>query len=265
MAWPLGAGGLGLMRYRLWQFGHQLDPLAAITIDPFTPPMVGLNQIAQFATYSYFSWGVFLPARRGPAGGPRGAGGSPSPARIDGPCSLTLDAAPAAPRLGGLRAALAIRRRHLSRPPASSRTPHRRALATARPGDTIRLLRRHSRGAAGGTGAGSHHHRLTRTAVVDGDRRGTVITVTADSVTLDGLHGARQRPVDGPGRGRREAGPLHGLRGSRTHRAGPAARHLPARVAWGHDRGQRHPRRAGPDRVRPRQRHPSLQLVAATG
>lgn len=61
----LGAAGLSLMRYRLWQFGHQLDPLAAITIDPFTPPMVGLNQIAQFATYSYFSWGVFLPAAAG--------------------------------------------------------------------------------------------------------------------------------------------------------------------------------------------------------
>jgi hypothetical protein len=57
----LAAGGLGVMRYRLWQFGHQLDPSAAITIDPFTPPMVGLNQIAQFASYSYFSWGFFLP------------------------------------------------------------------------------------------------------------------------------------------------------------------------------------------------------------
>jgi hypothetical protein len=57
----LGAGGLGVMRYRLWQFGHQLDPQAPITIDPFTPPMIGLNQIAQFATYSYFSWGFFLP------------------------------------------------------------------------------------------------------------------------------------------------------------------------------------------------------------
>jgi copper chaperone NosL len=61
----LGAGGLGIMRYRLWQFGHQLDPQAAITIDPFTPPMIGLNQIAQFATYSYFSWGVFLPLTAG--------------------------------------------------------------------------------------------------------------------------------------------------------------------------------------------------------
>ncbi len=61
----LGAGGLGVMRYRLWQFGHQLDPQAAITIDPFTPPMVGLNQIAQFASYSYFSWGFILPVVAG--------------------------------------------------------------------------------------------------------------------------------------------------------------------------------------------------------
>jgi hypothetical protein len=53
------------MRYRLWQFGHQLDPRAPITIDPFTPPMVGLNQIAQFASYSYFSWGFFLPLLAG--------------------------------------------------------------------------------------------------------------------------------------------------------------------------------------------------------
>jgi hypothetical protein len=61
----LGVGGLAIMRYRLWQFGHQLDPQAAITIDPFTPPMVGLNQIAQFASYSYFSWGVFLSVAAG--------------------------------------------------------------------------------------------------------------------------------------------------------------------------------------------------------
>jgi hypothetical protein len=61
----LAAAGLGVMRYRLWQFGHQLDPTAAITIDPFTPPMVGLNQIAQFASYSYFTWGFFLPLLAG--------------------------------------------------------------------------------------------------------------------------------------------------------------------------------------------------------
>ena len=61
----MAAGGLTVMRYRLWQFGHELDPTAPITIEPFTPPMVGLNQIAQFASYSYFSWGFLLPLLAG--------------------------------------------------------------------------------------------------------------------------------------------------------------------------------------------------------
>jgi copper chaperone NosL len=57
----LGGYGLWSMTRRLYQFGHDLDPTAAIHIAPFTPPMLGQNQIAQFATYSYFSWGTFLP------------------------------------------------------------------------------------------------------------------------------------------------------------------------------------------------------------
>lgn len=53
--------GFWSMTRRLYQFGHDLDPTAPIRIAPFTPPMLGTNQIAQFATYSYFSWGTFLP------------------------------------------------------------------------------------------------------------------------------------------------------------------------------------------------------------
>ena len=53
--------GFWSMQRRLYQFGHDLDPTAPITIDPFTPPMMGLNQIAQFASYTYFSWGTVLP------------------------------------------------------------------------------------------------------------------------------------------------------------------------------------------------------------
>lgn len=53
--------GLLRMRTRLYQYGHELDPRAPIEIAPFTPPMFGENQIAQFATYSYFSWGTLLP------------------------------------------------------------------------------------------------------------------------------------------------------------------------------------------------------------
>jgi copper chaperone NosL len=57
--------GLLRMRYRLYQYGHELDPLAPIDIEPFTPPMFGENQIAQFATYAYFSWGTLLPLLAG--------------------------------------------------------------------------------------------------------------------------------------------------------------------------------------------------------
>lgn len=58
-----GTAGFGLlrMRARLYQYGHELDPRAPIEIAPFTPPMFGENQIAQFATYAWFSWGTVLP------------------------------------------------------------------------------------------------------------------------------------------------------------------------------------------------------------
>ena len=61
----LAVYGFRAMHTRLWQFGHNLDPQAPIDIPPFTPPMFGTNQIAQFATYAYFTWGTFLPLTAG--------------------------------------------------------------------------------------------------------------------------------------------------------------------------------------------------------
>jgi copper chaperone NosL len=61
----LGGYGLWSMQRRLWQFGNDLSPTAPMTVEPFTPPMLGANQIAQFATYSYFSWGTTLPLLAG--------------------------------------------------------------------------------------------------------------------------------------------------------------------------------------------------------
>jgi copper chaperone NosL len=52
--------GFWSMRERLYHFGHDLDPQAAITMAPFTPPMFGEFRIAQFATYSYFGMGTTL-------------------------------------------------------------------------------------------------------------------------------------------------------------------------------------------------------------
>lgn len=57
--------GMWAMQHRLWQFGHELDRHAAIQVPPFDPPMFGQNQLAQFATWSYFSWGTFLPVIAG--------------------------------------------------------------------------------------------------------------------------------------------------------------------------------------------------------
>ena len=57
----IAAYGFRSMALRMHQYGHELDPMAPIDIEPFTPPMFGENQIAQFGTYAYFSWGTVLP------------------------------------------------------------------------------------------------------------------------------------------------------------------------------------------------------------
>lgn len=57
----IAAYGFRSMALRMHEYGHELDPMAPIDIEPFTPPMFGENQIAQFGTYAYFSWGTFLP------------------------------------------------------------------------------------------------------------------------------------------------------------------------------------------------------------
>jgi hypothetical protein len=54
--------GLWSMSRRLYEYGHDLDPTAPMDVAPFTPPMIGENQIAQFGTYAWFGWGTVLPA-----------------------------------------------------------------------------------------------------------------------------------------------------------------------------------------------------------
>lgn len=56
------AYGLWSMSRRLYEYGHDLDPTAPMDVAPFTPPMIGENQIAQFGTYAWFGWGTVLPA-----------------------------------------------------------------------------------------------------------------------------------------------------------------------------------------------------------
>jgi hypothetical protein len=38
---------------RLYQYGHNLDPTAPVKVAPFTPPLIGSKQLANFTVYSY--------------------------------------------------------------------------------------------------------------------------------------------------------------------------------------------------------------------
>ena len=46
--------------HRLYSYGHNLDPAAAIKVPPFTPPLFGMKQIANFTIYSLPAPGSFL-------------------------------------------------------------------------------------------------------------------------------------------------------------------------------------------------------------
>jgi hypothetical protein len=45
-----GVFGFGRLYYKLYTFGHNLDPKAPVTVEPFTPVLWGEKQIANFLT-----------------------------------------------------------------------------------------------------------------------------------------------------------------------------------------------------------------------
>jgi len=46
--------------YRLYQYGHNLDAHAPVHIQPFTPYLIGVKQIANFREYSFPQAGAYL-------------------------------------------------------------------------------------------------------------------------------------------------------------------------------------------------------------
>jgi len=48
-----GAFSLWSFAYKLYRYGHDLAPTAAVRVPPFMPPMFGGEQIANFEVYSY--------------------------------------------------------------------------------------------------------------------------------------------------------------------------------------------------------------------
>jgi copper chaperone NosL len=64
-AWisALTVGGIvGVYDIHRWlkDFGTNLDPKAPIDIEPFIPPIIGENTIANFVTHSYFTYGALV-------------------------------------------------------------------------------------------------------------------------------------------------------------------------------------------------------------
>ncbi len=57
-----GAFSLGTFVYRLWTYGHQLDPHAPMRIEPFMPVVVGTQQIANFVQTSLPLAGTYFMA-----------------------------------------------------------------------------------------------------------------------------------------------------------------------------------------------------------
>jgi hypothetical protein len=54
-----GAFSMGRFAYKLYVFGHDLDPKAPFNVEPFTPAILGSKQIANFTTYSYPQAGTY--------------------------------------------------------------------------------------------------------------------------------------------------------------------------------------------------------------
>ena len=55
-----GLVSMAIMFYELYNYGHNLDPKAAIDVPPFTPPPIGSNQIANFHVTTFFHLGSVL-------------------------------------------------------------------------------------------------------------------------------------------------------------------------------------------------------------
>jgi copper chaperone NosL len=58
-AW-FGAFSIGSFYYRLWSYGHHLDPKAPMKIQGFTPKIFGEQTIANFTQSSYPQLGTYL-------------------------------------------------------------------------------------------------------------------------------------------------------------------------------------------------------------
>jgi hypothetical protein len=55
-----GAFSLWSFAHKMYLYGHNLAPTAAVKVPPFTPPLFGFKQMANFEVYSYPAVGSYL-------------------------------------------------------------------------------------------------------------------------------------------------------------------------------------------------------------
>lgn len=55
-----GAVGIWDLQAKLKEYGTNLDPMAPIEMEPFVPPIIGENVIANFTTYSFIGTGAYF-------------------------------------------------------------------------------------------------------------------------------------------------------------------------------------------------------------
>jgi hypothetical protein len=54
-----GLFALWSFAYKMYQYGHQLDPRAAVRVEPFMPPLFGYKKLANFEVYAYPQLGSY--------------------------------------------------------------------------------------------------------------------------------------------------------------------------------------------------------------
>ena len=54
-----GVFSLWSFAYKMYWYGHHLEPTAAVKVDPFTPPLFGYKKLANFEVYSYPAIGSY--------------------------------------------------------------------------------------------------------------------------------------------------------------------------------------------------------------
>ena len=163
------------LQWRLYTFGHSMDPHAPIRLKPFTPLVLGTSQMGNFVSTGRISIGVFVLLTAAAA---LILGGRVARRAEQKPRAAALDRRAIAAAMGlAVAGSLA--------PTESYAQPLQQRLAAAGTGETIVVK--------GGvhTGPIVIHGPLTVIgtdgATIDGGGKGSVVTITGDGVTFRGF------------------------------------------------------------------------------